>query len=114
MAGRFVSHRVEFLSRVRSMAGESIEDVAAIARANRGSPRDTRAEMTGPGAGRVGSSKPYAKAQERGAYIVPTRARALRYASGRFSKRSRLPATRWLSKAIRHWPERLALRLRQV
>ena len=112
--GRFISHAAEFIARVNGATKHAIEDVADIAEANKGSPSDTRAEMLGPDRGRVGSSKPYAKAQERGAYIVPVRRRALRFRSGQFRKRARLPATRWLSKAVRHFPDRLGQRLRQV
>jgi hypothetical protein len=112
--GRFVSHRAEFMARLHAQIGEALDDVAAIAQANKGSPADTRVERSGPDGGRIGSSRSYAKAQNVGAYIVPKRARALKFADGSFRMRARIPATRWLNKAVRFWGERLAHRLRQV
>lgn len=112
--GRFVSHAAEFLGRVNGATRFALEDVADIAKSNKGAPSDTRAEMTAADGGRVGSSRPYAKAQEKGAYITPKQRRALRFRSGLIRKRARLPARRWLSKAVTHYGERLATRLRAV
>lgn len=103
-----------FFDRVEQQVALAIEDAGKEAGTRRGAPSDTRGEVTGRMRGRIGSSRPYAKAQERGAYIVPRRKKALRYASGRFSMRSRLTAKRYLAATARRWPQIVSARLRGV
>lgn len=112
MADNVESRVDQFLERVERQVALAIEDAGHEAASRPGAPSDTRGEMTGSLRGRIGSSARYAKAQERGAYIVPRTKKALRYASGRFSRRSRLPAKRYLANTARRWAEILEARLR--
>ena len=106
------SHEGQFLDRIERQVVASFGDAADFAARQKGAPSDTRDEVTGPFEGRIGSSRPYAKAQERGAYIVPKRRRALQFRSGEFRMRARLPANRYLAKAAARWGDMLAARLR--
>lgn len=112
MTDKLVSHADQFLDRVHNRFALAVADAGAEASARPGAPSDTRGEVTGDLVGRIGSSARYAKAQERGAYIVPRTKRALKYASGRFSRRSRLPAKRYLETTARRWGQILESRLR--
>lgn len=112
MTGELESRSDAFFERVEARVGLAIRDAGEEAAGRPGAPSDTRGEMTGSLRGRIGSSARYAKAQERGAYIVPRTKKALRYASGRFSRRSRLPAKRYLAQTARRWGEILEARLR--
>ena len=109
---RYVSHADAFFTAIGRRFGVALEDAADLAGRLPGSPSDLRAERTGPLSGRVGSSKPYAKAQERGAYIVPRQAQALRFASGQFSRRARLRPKRYLAQTAMRWGDLLTRRLR--
>ena len=118
---RFESFRAEFNAEVEREFVASTEDAARVARAQRGAPSDTRAEQLGRLRARIGSSKAYARAQERGAYIVPRRGRsgrngrppALRLHNGGFAKFTRLPARRYLAKAGAAWSSLFTARLRR-
>jgi len=108
-----IESRVDgFMDRVERDFGLALDDAAEHAAALPGSPSDLRAERLGPLHGRIGSSKPYAKAQEKGAYITPKRRRALKFVSGRFSMRARIPAKHYLAKTGRRWGAILVPRLR--
>jgi hypothetical protein len=108
-----VESRVEqFLGDVEAQVQLAIRDAGREAASRPGAPSDTRGEVTGALWGRIGSNARHAKAQERGAYIVPKQRRALRYASGRFSMRTRLPAKRYLERTARRWGDILLPRLR--
>lgn len=96
---RYVSHADEFYAAIEQRFGTAVRDVAQIAADLPGSPSDLRAEPTGRLTWRVGSSAPYARAQERGAYIVPKRRRALRFNDGTFRMVARLKPKRYLAKA---------------
>jgi len=111
---RYVSHTAEFLREVDAAFGRGLDDTARVAAALPGSPSDLRAERSGQGRGRIGSSKPYAKAQEMGAFIRPKRARALKFRDGTFRMQARIPAKRYLQKAAARWPDLLTARLREV
>lgn len=119
---RFESFRRELDARIEHAFVLSTQDAARFSAAQRGSPSDTRAEQLGRLRARIGSSKPYALAQERGAYIVPRRGRvgrngrppALRLHNGTYTKRVRLPARRWLAKAGRAWDSLFTQRLRET
>lgn len=106
---RIESHQAEFLREVVAKTRQARKDVAAAARSNPGAPSDTRLRRN-----QVGSSRAYARAQERGAYIRPRRRRVLKFADGSFRPRARIRAKRWLSKAGRRWGEFLERRLREV
>ena len=110
-----VESRVDaFLDRIHGRFGAALEDAAEHAASLPGSPGDLRAVRTGDLVGRIGSSRRYAKAQERGAFIRPKKRRALRFASGRFSAKARLPAQRYLARTVRIWPRLIAARLREL
>ncbi|MCA1570311.1 MAG: hypothetical protein LC798_08345 [Chloroflexi bacterium] len=110
----------EFMASVDRDFGLALEDAADHAANLPGSPSDLHAERLGPFHGRIGSTKPYAKAQEKGAYITPRKGRvgrngrpaALKAANGRFYKWVRLPAQRYLAKTGRQWGSILVARLR--
>jgi len=112
MADNVEGHAGDFLDRLGARVALAIRDAGEEAAGRPGAPSDTRGEITGALRGRIGSNARYAKAQERGAYIVPRTKKALRYASGRFSRRSRLPAKRYLANTARRWGEILEARLR--
>lgn len=111
----------EFLASVEADFGRALEDAADHAANLPGSPSDLRADRTGPLTGRIGSSRAYAKAQEKGAYITPRRGRvgrngrpaALKAANGRFYKWIRLPAQRYLAKTGGKWGDLLSTQLRR-
>jgi hypothetical protein len=109
---RYVSHAQDFYARIQTRFGAAVQDTAAVADQLPGSPRDLRAVQHGPLRWRVGSSADHARAQELGAYIVPRQRRALKFASGAFSKRARLPAKRYLRRAAATFGSHLARRLR--
>jgi hypothetical protein len=108
------SHADAFLSQVQAAYWRSLEDAANAARRNHSAPGDTRAELTGPLKGRIGSTRPYAKAQELGAFIVPVRRRMLKFRDGTFHRQARLKAKHYLRTAARKWPSLLESRLREV
>lgn len=117
----FESHADDFLGKVDRDFDQALEDAAEHAAALPGSPSDLHAEHTGRLRGRIGSDKAYAKAQERGAFITPKKGRrgrngrpaALRSSSGRFYKRVRIPAQRYLAKTGKEWGRILPARLRR-
>lgn len=109
---KYVSHVDDFYARIQTRFGHAARDVAQIADALPGSPSDLRAVQQGPLHWRVGSSRPYARAQEKGAYIVPRRRRALKFADGTFSMRARLRPKRYLARAAAHFGPILNRRLR--
>ena len=96
---RYIDRSDQFFSRIQQRFGAAVRDVERVADGLPGSPSDVRAVQVGPLEWRVGSSKPYAKAQERGAYIVPKRARALKFADGSFRMSARIKPKRYLAKA---------------
>lgn len=100
-----------FIARVERQVGMAIDDAGTEAASRPGAPHDTRGEMTGLMQGRIGSDQPYARAQERGAYIRPRRRKALLYGSGKFSMRSRLPARAYLANTARRWAQIVTARL---
>lgn len=116
----FTSRADEFMAGVDRDFGHALEDAADHAANLPGSPSDLRAERLGPFHGRIGSSKAYALAQEKGAYITPRKGRigrngrpaALKAANGRFYKWIRLPAQRYLAKTGKQWGRMLGARLR--
>jgi hypothetical protein len=107
-----------FFARIEDAFSEALEDAATFARNQDGSPSDTRAERLGPLHGRVGSSREYARAQERGAYIRSRygkgRRAVLKFHDGRVRRWSRLPARRYLAKTGAQWGDLLLARLRQA
>lgn len=118
---RVESNADAVLAGARRAFSGALNDAAAHAAKQGGAPSDTRAQQLGPFSGRIGSSKPYAKAQERGAFIRPRRGRrgrtgrppALRLADGRFMKWARIPARRYLAKTGKRWGEFMIQRLRR-
>lgn len=118
---RLESNAGAFLARVDRDVRAARQDAAEHAAGLPGSPSDLRAEHFAGGRGRIGSSKAYAKAQERGAYITPRKGRrgrngrpaALRAANGRFYKWVRIPARRYLERTGRQWGRFLGARLRR-
>ena len=96
---KYLSHANDFYARIQMRFGAAVQDVASVADDLPGSPSDLRAVQEGPLHWRVGSSAPYAKAQEKGAYIVPKRRRALKFADGTFRMQARLRPKRYLRKA---------------
>ena len=114
---RIVRNWDRFFSAVHRQVYESFDDTAAEARRNLGNgslSRTVQVQRTGHLAARVGSNHPGAKAQEVGAYITPKSAKALRFASGKFSKRARIRGKRWLKRAGPKWHDHLTRRLRGV
>lgn len=111
---RIESRVPQFLGRVRTQFAAAIDDAGEEARHRPGAPSDTHGEVTGPLTGRIVSNKPGARAQERGAYITPKRARALRFADGTFSMHARIRGKHYLRKTGRRWGRILVPRLRGV
>ena len=111
----------DFLAKIDREFRQAGEDAAEHAARLPGSPSDLRFEHLGPLRGRIGSSKRYAKAQERGAFITPKKGRrgrngrpaALRSSRGRFYKWVRIPAQRYLAKTGKEWGRILPARLRR-
>lgn len=115
MATRIVSYSSAFLSDVSAAFGRSVRDAGEEAARRRGAPSDTHGDVTGFLEGRIGSDRPYAKAQERGAFIRPRGARALRFATGEFRMHARIKAKRYLRATGRRWGHELLVpRLREV
>lgn len=110
----------ELLASVDRDFRAALEDAADYASRQPGAPSDLRAEHLGRLRGRIGSSKPYAKAQERGAFITPRKGRrgrngrppALRSESGRFYKWIRIRPQRYLAKTGKQWGRLIGSRLR--
>lgn len=119
---RVESYRAQFLERVNSAWVDALKETASVADRLPGSPSDLRAEVTGRMRGRFGSDQPYAKAQERGAYITPRRGRSgrggrrpmLKFADGKFRPRARIRPKRYLAQAAAQWPGILLSHLRRV
>lgn len=109
---RYVSHANDFYARIQTRFGAAVRDVATIADGLPGSPSDLRAEQQGPLQWRVGSSKPYARAQERGAYIVPRRGRALKFVDGTFRRSARIRPKRYLARAAASFRSAMRRRMR--
>lgn len=113
------SNADRFLDSVDRDFHEALDDAADFARAQKGAPSDLEAEHLGPLHGRIGSSRDYAMAQERGAFIRPRRRAtrtgrppALKLADGRFMRWARIPAQRYLAKTGKQWGRFLVARLR--
>jgi hypothetical protein len=106
-------HHDAFLAGIENDFGAALEDAADDAGALPGSPSDLHAVRTGPMSGRIGSDRRYARAQELGAFIRPRGRRALKFASGRFSKHARLRGQHYLAKTARRWGDILLPRLRR-
>ena len=118
---RFESNAADFMRSVERQFAGALDDAADHAGKLPGSPSDLRAQQLDPFRGRIGSTKPYAKAQEKGAYITPKarstrtgRPPAIRFRDGRIRRWSRLPAQRYLAKTGKRWGSILVARLRRV
>lgn len=115
------SRSTEFLRSVERAFSRGLEDAADVADKLPGSPSDLRAQQLEPFRGRIGSTRPYAKAQEKGAYIRPRRGRstrsgrppAVKYHDGRIRRWGRLPAQRYLEKTGKRWGRILGAALRR-
>lgn len=106
------SYRQRFLSSVEAKVALAVEDAARYSAALPGSPSDLHVVQLGPGRWLIGSNRRYAKAQERGAYIVPKRGRALHFRDGRWRPRARLKAKHYLAKTGHRWSLFVRTRLR--
>lgn len=109
---RIESFRENVLAGVAAAVRLAADDAARYAGGLPGSPSDLHAEDLRPNVSRIGSNRPYAKAQERGAFIVPRRGRALHFSDGRWRPRARIKPKRYLARTGRRWGEFLLGRLR--
>lgn len=111
------SYRPQFLAKIDRRLDLAADDIKRLARANLGGgggqlSGSVKVEQIGSNRWRVGSNHPGARAQEKGVFIRPKRARVLKFADGAYSMHARVPAKRWLSRAGKQWARAAGRRLR--
>lgn len=109
---RLESYRERFLAGVAARVQLAADDAARYAAMLPGSPSDLHAQHIGPLRHRIGSNAPYAKAQERGAFIRARRGRALHFANGLWRPFARIRPKRYLAKTGARWGTFILGRLR--
>lgn len=113
----FHSQRDQVLHEIEAAVRASQDDVLRDAQKRAGSKQlasSGKVDRIGPTKARIVFDAPFAKARERGAYIVPHRRKALRFANGDFSMHARLRKHPYLVPAARRWGTRLLARLREA
>jgi hypothetical protein len=109
---RLESFRDRFLGNVAVRTRLAAEDAARHAAGLPGAPSDLHAVHLRPGVSRIGSNRPYAMAQERGAFIRPRRGRAIRLSNGQWRAWARIRPKYYLRNTGRRWGDFLRGRLR--